>query len=258
MLIQSFSKKPLNIGGVILEVNTISTRNEHQSSEAGDTLKQLNTAAARITNNVPTIQTTDQIIGALSDQFQAQQLDIQGKIQEQIQAMKAHFSALAEQMQQLISTTTTVAAAGNNPPTPRPPPATSQFHSQERRDIYITNDTFWETELALAYGHPLAPIKPKAPSPPISGKIKVADGAIIIAHSPVVITMESTFGEHMIKCVILDKHSNDQCIIGTDSLTSRIMYISRCPKNQNTGRKATAQSNCPSRPTEEIVSQCRS
>uniref|UniRef100_A0A915L8R0 Uncharacterized protein n=1 Tax=Romanomermis culicivorax TaxID=13658 RepID=A0A915L8R0_ROMCU len=31
--------------------------------------------------------------------------------------------------------------------------------------------------------------------------------------------MESTFGEHMIKCVILDNDGNDQCIIGTDFLT---------------------------------------
>uniref|UniRef100_A0A915IHW4 Uncharacterized protein n=1 Tax=Romanomermis culicivorax TaxID=13658 RepID=A0A915IHW4_ROMCU len=30
--------------------------------------------------------------------------------------------------------------------------------------------------------------------------------------------MESAFGEHMIKCVILDDDSNDQCIIGTDFL----------------------------------------
>uniref|UniRef100_A0A915L9F1 Uncharacterized protein n=1 Tax=Romanomermis culicivorax TaxID=13658 RepID=A0A915L9F1_ROMCU len=30
--------------------------------------------------------------------------------------------------------------------------------------------------------------------------------------------MESAFGEHMIKCVILDNNSNDQCIISTDFL----------------------------------------
>uniref|UniRef100_A0A915KR85 Uncharacterized protein n=1 Tax=Romanomermis culicivorax TaxID=13658 RepID=A0A915KR85_ROMCU len=53
---------------------------------------------------------------------------------------------------------------------------------------------------------------------PICGKIKVADGAVVNAHSPVVVTMESTFGEHMIKCVILDNDGNDQCIIGTDFL----------------------------------------
>uniref|UniRef100_A0A915HHX8 Uncharacterized protein n=1 Tax=Romanomermis culicivorax TaxID=13658 RepID=A0A915HHX8_ROMCU len=33
----------------------------------------------------------------------------------------------------------------------------------------------------------------------ICGKIKVADGAIINAHGPVVVTMESAFSEHMIK-----------------------------------------------------------
>uniref|UniRef100_A0A915KSR1 Uncharacterized protein n=1 Tax=Romanomermis culicivorax TaxID=13658 RepID=A0A915KSR1_ROMCU len=30
--------------------------------------------------------------------------------------------------------------------------------------------------------------------------------------------MESAFGEHMIKCVILEENGNDQCIIGTDFL----------------------------------------
>uniref|UniRef100_A0A915KLN3 Peptidase A2 domain-containing protein n=1 Tax=Romanomermis culicivorax TaxID=13658 RepID=A0A915KLN3_ROMCU len=50
----------------------------------------------------------------------------------------------------------------------------------------------------------------------ICGKIKVVDGAIVNAHSPVVVTMESAFGEHiMIKCVILDEDNKDQCIIGT-------------------------------------------
>uniref|UniRef100_A0A915KQZ7 Peptidase A2 domain-containing protein n=1 Tax=Romanomermis culicivorax TaxID=13658 RepID=A0A915KQZ7_ROMCU len=53
---------------------------------------------------------------------------------------------------------------------------------------------------------------------PICGMIKVADRAILTAHGLVVITMESTFGEHMIKCVILEDDSNDQCIIGTDFL----------------------------------------
>uniref|UniRef100_A0A915I0B8 Uncharacterized protein n=1 Tax=Romanomermis culicivorax TaxID=13658 RepID=A0A915I0B8_ROMCU len=42
--------------------------------EARDVLDQLSTAAARITNNVPTVQTMDQIISAVSDTFQAQQL----------------------------------------------------------------------------------------------------------------------------------------------------------------------------------------
>uniref|UniRef100_A0A915KTK0 Peptidase A2 domain-containing protein n=1 Tax=Romanomermis culicivorax TaxID=13658 RepID=A0A915KTK0_ROMCU len=53
---------------------------------------------------------------------------------------------------------------------------------------------------------------------PICGKIEVADGAVVNAHGPVVITMESAFGEHMIKCIILDDDGNDQSIIGTDFL----------------------------------------
>uniref|UniRef100_A0A915HX82 Uncharacterized protein n=1 Tax=Romanomermis culicivorax TaxID=13658 RepID=A0A915HX82_ROMCU len=56
-------------------------------------------------------------------------------------------------------------------------------------------------------------------APIICGKIKVDDGTVINAHGPVVITMESSFGEHMIKCVILDDDGNDQCIIRTDFLT---------------------------------------
>uniref|UniRef100_A0A915KDC3 Aspartic peptidase DDI1-type domain-containing protein n=1 Tax=Romanomermis culicivorax TaxID=13658 RepID=A0A915KDC3_ROMCU len=53
---------------------------------------------------------------------------------------------------------------------------------------------------------------------PICGKIKVADGTVVNAHGPVVVMMESIFSEHMIKCIILDDNSNDQCIIGTDFL----------------------------------------
>uniref|UniRef100_A0A915IQE4 Peptidase A2 domain-containing protein n=1 Tax=Romanomermis culicivorax TaxID=13658 RepID=A0A915IQE4_ROMCU len=52
----------------------------------------------------------------------------------------------------------------------------------------------------------------------ICGKIKVADGAVVNAHNLVVVTMESAFGEHMIKCVILDDDNNNQCIIGTNFL----------------------------------------
>uniref|UniRef100_A0A915K940 SipL SPOCS domain-containing protein n=1 Tax=Romanomermis culicivorax TaxID=13658 RepID=A0A915K940_ROMCU len=52
----------------------------------------------------------------------------------------------------------------------------------------------------------------------ICGKIKVADGAVVTAHGPVVITMESAFGEHMIKCLILDNNGNDQCVIVTNFL----------------------------------------
>uniref|UniRef100_A0A915I1D8 Uncharacterized protein n=1 Tax=Romanomermis culicivorax TaxID=13658 RepID=A0A915I1D8_ROMCU len=40
-------------------------------------------------------------------------------------------------------------------------------------------------------------------------KIKVADGAMVTTHGPVIITMESPFGEHMIKCVILYDDIND-------------------------------------------------
>uniref|UniRef100_A0A915HM13 Uncharacterized protein n=1 Tax=Romanomermis culicivorax TaxID=13658 RepID=A0A915HM13_ROMCU len=48
-------------------VNANKVHNFHL--EACDALEQLNTAAARITNNVPRVQTID---GAISDQFQAQ------------------------------------------------------------------------------------------------------------------------------------------------------------------------------------------
>uniref|UniRef100_A0A915JLA0 Peptidase A2 domain-containing protein n=1 Tax=Romanomermis culicivorax TaxID=13658 RepID=A0A915JLA0_ROMCU len=53
---------------------------------------------------------------------------------------------------------------------------------------------------------------------PICGKIKVADGTVVNAHSQVVITMESAFGKHMIKCVIVHNDNNDQCIIRTHFL----------------------------------------
>uniref|UniRef100_A0A915IAJ5 Uncharacterized protein n=1 Tax=Romanomermis culicivorax TaxID=13658 RepID=A0A915IAJ5_ROMCU len=79
--------------------------------EAHDALEQLSIAAAWITNNVPTVQTIDQIIGTISDQFQAQQLHVQHEIQEQVKSTNVRFSPLAEQMQQLISTTTAAAAA---------------------------------------------------------------------------------------------------------------------------------------------------
>uniref|UniRef100_A0A915KUB2 Peptidase A2 domain-containing protein n=1 Tax=Romanomermis culicivorax TaxID=13658 RepID=A0A915KUB2_ROMCU len=60
---------------------------------------------------------------------------------------------------------------------------------------------------------------------PICDKIKVPHGAIINAHSPVVITMESAFREHMIKCVILDDGNNDQCIISTDFLAHPNIHV---------------------------------
>uniref|UniRef100_A0A915I0A2 Uncharacterized protein n=1 Tax=Romanomermis culicivorax TaxID=13658 RepID=A0A915I0A2_ROMCU len=115
--------------------------------EAHNALEQLSTAMARITNNVPTVQTIDQIIGAVSDQFQAQQLCLQCEIQEQVQSINARFAALAEQMQQLISTTT-LGAVAHNPPTPRPLLVTSLLHSEKHGDIYIPNETLRETEPA--------------------------------------------------------------------------------------------------------------
>uniref|UniRef100_A0A915JHU2 Peptidase A2 domain-containing protein n=1 Tax=Romanomermis culicivorax TaxID=13658 RepID=A0A915JHU2_ROMCU len=36
----------------------------------------------------------------------------------------------------------------------------------------------------------------------ICGKNKVADGAVVNAHGPVVVMMESTFHEHMIECIL--------------------------------------------------------
>uniref|UniRef100_A0A915I444 Uncharacterized protein n=1 Tax=Romanomermis culicivorax TaxID=13658 RepID=A0A915I444_ROMCU len=82
--------------------------------------------------------------------IRTQQLGVQCEIQEQVQSMNMPFAALAEQVQQLISTTIASAVAHNNPITPRPLPATSSFHREEPHDIYITNDTFRETEPALA------------------------------------------------------------------------------------------------------------
>uniref|UniRef100_A0A915J9I4 Uncharacterized protein n=1 Tax=Romanomermis culicivorax TaxID=13658 RepID=A0A915J9I4_ROMCU len=67
-------------------------------------------------------------------------------------------------MQQLILTTPAAPAVSNNLPMPWPPPVTSQFHCEEPCDVYITNDSFRETEPALAYSHPLLRVKLKAPS----------------------------------------------------------------------------------------------
>uniref|UniRef100_A0A915KMX9 Uncharacterized protein n=1 Tax=Romanomermis culicivorax TaxID=13658 RepID=A0A915KMX9_ROMCU len=63
---------------------TIANANEAHNFriEARDALEQLSTATAQITNNVPTVQTIDQIIGTVSDRFQAQQLCVQREIQE--------------------------------------------------------------------------------------------------------------------------------------------------------------------------------
>uniref|UniRef100_A0A915J279 Uncharacterized protein n=1 Tax=Romanomermis culicivorax TaxID=13658 RepID=A0A915J279_ROMCU len=131
--------------------------------EARDTLDWLSTPAMCITNNVPTVQTIDQIIGVISDQFQAQQLHVQREIQEQAKATDARFTALAEQMQQLISMTT-AATNARNQPTPRPLPVSSWFQGEETRDIYIPNKTLHETELAQVFGQPPIQVKPKVPS----------------------------------------------------------------------------------------------
>uniref|UniRef100_A0A915I9I1 Uncharacterized protein n=1 Tax=Romanomermis culicivorax TaxID=13658 RepID=A0A915I9I1_ROMCU len=80
-----------------------------------------------------------------------QQLQVQCKIKEQAQVTNARFAAIAEQMQQLIATTTISATARNNPLMPRPLPANLQFHCEELCDVYITNETFQETKLALTY-----------------------------------------------------------------------------------------------------------
>uniref|UniRef100_A0A915HHC6 Phosphate transporter n=1 Tax=Romanomermis culicivorax TaxID=13658 RepID=A0A915HHC6_ROMCU len=117
----------------------------------------------RHADNVPTVQTIDQIISAISDQFHAQKLRVQHEIQEQVKSTNARFAALVEQRQQLISTTT-AAAAAHNGPTPKPPRVTSQFHGEETRNIYIPNKTLRETELAQVFGQPPVHVKPKAPS----------------------------------------------------------------------------------------------
>uniref|UniRef100_A0A915JM70 Uncharacterized protein n=1 Tax=Romanomermis culicivorax TaxID=13658 RepID=A0A915JM70_ROMCU len=129
--------------------------------EAPDALDQLSTTAAQITNNLPTVQTIDQIISTISNQFRAQQLRIQCEIQEQVKSTNMRFATLAEQMQQLIATTA-AAAAARNPPTPRLLLVTSWFHGEETRDIYIPNKTLRETEPAQVFGQLPIHVKPKA------------------------------------------------------------------------------------------------
>uniref|UniRef100_A0A915JXF0 Uncharacterized protein n=1 Tax=Romanomermis culicivorax TaxID=13658 RepID=A0A915JXF0_ROMCU len=59
---------------------------------AREVLNQLSTAAARITNNVSSVQTIDQIISTISDQFQVQQLCVQQEVQEQVKSTNTHFT----------------------------------------------------------------------------------------------------------------------------------------------------------------------
>uniref|UniRef100_A0A915IF09 Uncharacterized protein n=1 Tax=Romanomermis culicivorax TaxID=13658 RepID=A0A915IF09_ROMCU len=54
---------------------------------------------------------------------------------------------------------------------------------------------------------------------PVWGQIRVPDSTIIQAHGPVVINMESVFGNYPFKCVVLDDDTQDQLIIRTDFLT---------------------------------------
>uniref|UniRef100_A0A915KPW7 Uncharacterized protein n=1 Tax=Romanomermis culicivorax TaxID=13658 RepID=A0A915KPW7_ROMCU len=75
----------INLDPALALATTIAPAWDHRSSlaianankvqnfrlEACDALVQLNMAIARIINNVPTVQTIDQIIGAISNQFQA-------------------------------------------------------------------------------------------------------------------------------------------------------------------------------------------
>uniref|UniRef100_A0A915HGX7 Uncharacterized protein n=1 Tax=Romanomermis culicivorax TaxID=13658 RepID=A0A915HGX7_ROMCU len=95
--------------------------NKQQANE--NTL--INTTKARITNNVPTVQTINQVIGAVSDQFKAQQLCVPSEIQEQGKSTNVRFAALAEQMQQLISTTAAATNVFGRPPIQVKPKAPS-------------------------------------------------------------------------------------------------------------------------------------
>uniref|UniRef100_A0A915I4E3 Peptidase A2 domain-containing protein n=1 Tax=Romanomermis culicivorax TaxID=13658 RepID=A0A915I4E3_ROMCU len=54
---------------------------------------------------------------------------------------------------------------------------------------------------------------------PVWGQIRVTDSAIIQAHGPVVINMESEFGNYPLKCVVLNDDTQNQLTMGTDFLT---------------------------------------
>uniref|UniRef100_A0A915KY73 Uncharacterized protein n=1 Tax=Romanomermis culicivorax TaxID=13658 RepID=A0A915KY73_ROMCU len=130
---------------------------------ARDALDQLSTATAHITNNALTVQTIDQIIGAVSDQFQAQKLRVQREIREQTKATNVRFAALAEQMQQLILTTNT-----RNPPTPRPPPVKPKAPSMDT----LYNNKFSRT----ARGEEdLPPPTPQRHQPPVANNFGFSD-----------------------------------------------------------------------------------
>uniref|UniRef100_A0A915JK47 Uncharacterized protein n=1 Tax=Romanomermis culicivorax TaxID=13658 RepID=A0A915JK47_ROMCU len=44
---------------------------------------------------------------------------------------------------------------------------------------------------------------------PVCGQIKVADSAIVQAHGPLIINMESEFGNYSVKCIVLDNDTHD-------------------------------------------------
>uniref|UniRef100_A0A915K101 Uncharacterized protein n=1 Tax=Romanomermis culicivorax TaxID=13658 RepID=A0A915K101_ROMCU len=52
---------------------------------------------------------------------------------------------------------------------------------------------------------------------PICRKLKVTNGATFSAHGPIIVTIRSSFREHLVKCVILDDDAQGQFIISIDS-----------------------------------------
>uniref|UniRef100_A0A915IE70 Uncharacterized protein n=1 Tax=Romanomermis culicivorax TaxID=13658 RepID=A0A915IE70_ROMCU len=92
----------ININWPLAPAPTQAPANDHHSSlaianakevhnfglEAWEALEQLSTAAAQITNNVRMVQTIDQIISTVSNQFRAQQLCVQCVQQLRVQHNK--------------------------------------------------------------------------------------------------------------------------------------------------------------------------